>query len=300
MKQLKLTRITNLWNKTFQDNNQLFSRIVIESTYPLNYQLKKLSQKNVILTVHEAIANMYCETLEIYDGLINEITVRQKDNNCVDIDIALNHSAPCKITSTEGIPVRTQLIFERTHLNEIFSHLKIVLDPGHGGNDTGGTGPVDLLEKDVVMIMAGQLKKQLEQVGAQIFLTRKDDRTVSAEQRIKLARSEEPDAFISFHTHYSKNPKINGMAVKYNQACAGSIRLAQIVCEETVRKIKRQIRELRPDTQLYGLGNIPGITVEPLTISNWVEEGLLRNPYLYEKIAMGILNGLYKFFSDNI
>lgn len=293
----KLTRITNLWSKIYRQDNHLFSRVVIESTCSLHYQLKKLNQKVITLIIYGAIVNMYCETIKIYDGLINEITIQQKEENRVVIHIALNHQAPCKITCAAGLPAQTCLDFDRTRLCDIFSPLRIVIDPGHGGKNAGGRGPVDLLEKDVVLTMAGQLKDQLEQAGAQIFLTRQSDQPVPERQRFNLARVKKAHVFISLHTHYDKNPKINGLAVKYNPASGDSLRLARITCEELVKKIKRNVREIRADKQLKALADIPGITVEPLTISNWVEEGLLRNPYLYEKIALGILSGLKRFFS---
>jgi N-acetylmuramoyl-L-alanine amidase len=291
----RLTQITNFWSDVFEKDGRQFSRVVIESTYPLSYQLSSTTA-SVMMSIRRARANINYSKTEVYDGLINELAVRQNEAENITVEIAIDYEAPFTINFSEGIPARTVIVFDRMHLYKVFSSLKIVIDPGHGGDDKGGSGPVDLLEKNVALILAEQTKIYLDKYGAQTFLTRKIDQNLPLRNRFNLAFKNKADLFISLHTSYDKNPEVKGLSVGYNPAAAGSEKLAGLIAAEVARKIKRDIREIKRDSQLTALKNIPGIIVEPVTISNYVEEGLLRNPHLYEKVALGIFNGVKEHF----
>jgi len=248
------------------------------------------------MLIKAARANINYSKTEVYDGLINDLTIRQNGAENVTAEIALDYEAPFTVNFSEGIPVRTFIAFDRMHLYNVFSSLRIVIDAGHGGDDRGGLGPIDLLEKNVALIMAEQTKICLDKYGAQTFLTRKNDQKIPLNERFNLALRNKADLFISLHTHYDKKPEVKGLSVGYNPAAASSEKLAGLIAEEIARKIKRDIREIKKDSQLTALKNIPGVVVEPVTISNYVKEGLLRNPHLYEKIALGIFNGIKGLF----
>ncbi len=296
MKGQEITRLTNIWSKVSRQDDRPVSRVVIESTRPLAYQLRRINQV-VALTIDQAVPNMYCDTLAVYDGLINEITVQPEEKNRVTVFITLNHQAPCAVSSTEGLPVRTFFSFDRAYLRDLFAEHRIVIDPGHGGRDAGGRGPVDLLEKNVALTMARSLKNQLEQVNAQVWLTRESDLFLPPQERLELAREKRAHILISFHTNYSKDSRVGGLAINYNPAHPAGRHLAQLTCTELVRKIKRAVLEVKADKELTALGTVPGLKIMPVTISNWVEEGLLRNPTFYEKIALGVMNGLSRYFA---
>jgi len=290
-----LTQITNFWNDVFEKDGRQFSRVAIESTYPLSYQINS-SRANVRMIIKRARANINYSKTEVCDGLISEFTVRQNEADYVTAEIALDYDAPFTVNFSEGIPARTFIVFDRMRLYDIFSPLKIIIDPGHGGNDKGGSGPVDLLEKNVALTLAEQTKIYLDKYGAQTFLTRKNDQEIPLRERYKLALSNKANLYISLHTHYDKNPEVKGLSVGYNPAAVSSEKLARLIAVEVSRKTKRDIREIKRVSRLTELKNIPGIIVEPVTISNYVEEGLLRNPHLYEKVALGIFNGIKKLF----
>lgn len=76
----------------------------------------------------------------------------------------------------------------------------IVIDPGHGGVDSGAVGASGTLEKSIVLNMGVFLKEKLEQTGHyKVYLTRRDDRFISLGNRTKFARSKGADLFISVH-----------------------------------------------------------------------------------------------------
>jgi N-acetylmuramoyl-L-alanine amidase len=83
----------------------------------------------------------------------------------------------------------------------------IVIDPGHGGSDKGAVGPSGLLEKDVTLAVAFQLRDlilsdpHLKESGVKVVLTREDDRDVSLEERATIANGVAGDLLISIHTN---------------------------------------------------------------------------------------------------
>ena len=76
----------------------------------------------------------------------------------------------------------------------------IALDPGHGGEDPGATGPNGLREKDVVLAIALQLRERINAVpGMRAMLTRDADFFVPLHERVRKARRVQADLFVSIH-----------------------------------------------------------------------------------------------------
>ncbi len=93
---------------------------------------------------------------------------------------------------------------------------RIVLDPGHGGHDLGTVGPGGLLEKDLVLSIALDLQKLLEdKLGAQVILTRTDDTFITLEERSAIANRFQADLFISIHANSSRSRSVSGVETYY-------------------------------------------------------------------------------------
>jgi N-acetylmuramoyl-L-alanine amidase len=93
---------------------------------------------------------------------------------------------------------------------------KIVLDPGHGGHDTGTIGPKGLEEKDLVLDVSHRLGKLLTtRLGAEVIYTRTDDTFIPLETRTAIANQEGADLFISVHANSSRDPDARGVETYY-------------------------------------------------------------------------------------
>ena len=87
----------------------------------------------------------------------------------------------------------------------------VVIDAGHGGDETGAKGPSGLLEKDVTLDVARRLKARLSgDDGIAVFLTRDDDRKVTLDDRTALANHERADLFVSIHANSSRRDSARG------------------------------------------------------------------------------------------
>jgi N-acetylmuramoyl-L-alanine amidase len=93
---------------------------------------------------------------------------------------------------------------------------RIVIDPGHGGHDTGTIGPDGLQEKDLVLEVGRRLGKLLEtRLGAEVVYTRKDDTFIPLETRTAIANQQRADLFISIHANSSQDSAARGVETYY-------------------------------------------------------------------------------------
>jgi N-acetylmuramoyl-L-alanine amidase len=93
---------------------------------------------------------------------------------------------------------------------------KIVIDPGHGGHDTGTIGPDGLKEKDLVLEVGRRLGKLLEtRLGAEVVYTRKNDTFIPLETRTAIANQQRADLFVSIHANSSSDPDARGVETYY-------------------------------------------------------------------------------------
>jgi len=92
----------------------------------------------------------------------------------------------------------------------------IVIDAGHGGDDTGAKGAQGTLEKTVTLSVARRLKAAIEtRLGVRVLLTRDGDQAVASDQRAALANNNKADLFISLHANASVRPRVAGIEVFY-------------------------------------------------------------------------------------
>jgi N-acetylmuramoyl-L-alanine amidase len=89
---------------------------------------------------------------------------------------------------------------------------RIVVDPGHGGEQPGAKGPNGLRESAVALSIARRVQKSLlrQLPGVRVALTRNDDRLVSLEERAAIANAVDADLFVSIHLNASPSPEDEG------------------------------------------------------------------------------------------
>jgi N-acetylmuramoyl-L-alanine amidase len=94
---------------------------------------------------------------------------------------------------------------------------RIVIDPGHGGHDTGTVGPTGLMEKDLCLDVALRLGKLFQQKlpGADVVYTRSDDTFIPLEERTHIANESQADLFISIHANSSPDHGARGVETYY-------------------------------------------------------------------------------------
>ncbi|WP_353893334.1 N-acetylmuramoyl-L-alanine amidase [Proteinivorax hydrogeniformans] len=174
----------------------------------------------------------------------------------------------------------------------------IVLDPGHGGSNTGAVGN-GLLEKEVVLEISLIAEKKLKDQGANVLLTRRQDRRVSLSERVRVANDNNADIFVSVHVNGFTDPTARGTETYwYTRGSSSSRRLAQIMQRRMLSALNRRDRGVK-QANFYVLRetDMPAVLLEPLFITNPEEAELIQRKETKEKIAEVILNGIIEFYS---
>lgn len=106
---------------------------------------------------------------------------------------------------------------------------KIVLDPGHGGDDPGAEGYA--IEKEMTLDIAKRLARMLRQrLDAEVVLTRDGDATLPLKARTARANSEDADLFVSIHANANPTGRLRGIETYYldNSTDHATLRLAKL------------------------------------------------------------------------
>lgn len=88
---------------------------------------------------------------------------------------------------------------------------RVVIDPGHGGHDTGAIGKGGTREKDITLAISQKLAAELRERGLEVILTRDEDRYVRLEDRAAFANEARGDLFISIHCNSAPSRKLHGV-----------------------------------------------------------------------------------------
>jgi len=200
----------------------------------------------------------------------------------------------------------TTLVLALRHQPEIgntrrkpLANLKIVLDPGHGGKESGASGPTGYLEKDVNLVVSKLLRDELVKRGATVVMTREDDKEVSLVERQAIISREEPA--IAFSVHYNSLPD-NGDAE--NTKGVGTFWYHPQAHNLAIFMQKYLVKELnRPP---YGVfwNNLaltrphaaPSVLLELGFMSNPDEFEWVVNPEEQKKLANAIAQGITEWF----
>lgn len=108
---------------------------------------------------------------------------------------------------------------------------RIVVDPGHGGNDPGATGAKGQREKDLTLAVSLRLAEKLRRgLDADVVMTRKNDKTLTLAERKDVANRRDVDLFVSIHANASTNKQAHGIETYYlkNTNDRATLRLAKL------------------------------------------------------------------------
>jgi N-acetylmuramoyl-L-alanine amidase len=175
--------------------------------------------------------------------------------------------------------------------------LTLVIDPGHGGNDSGTTGARGTHEKGITLRTAELLASKLRSAGANVVMTRDSDVYVDLRKRVSIGHQLAADAFISVHYDATDSSSINGFTTYYMHGYQKE--LAKSVHESLGEKINLRDRGAQPGNYLVLRENRQqAILIELGFLSNPSEERTLTTEKFREQASLGIYNGVVNFFNN--
>ena len=177
----------------------------------------------------------------------------------------------------------------------------IVVDAGHGGEDSGCVG-YGVYEKDINLQIAMRVKRRLEEQGFRVMMPRETDEFLSVEERVELANSYQADAYVSIHqnTYEGSDKSVNGIEMWYDGADGSrdNERLARLIHEETIRSTGANERVLWDIADLCVTNRtlMPACLIETGFLTNKEECRRLSTAEYQEQIAEGIVEGIELYF----
>ncbi len=154
--------------------------------------------------------------------------------------------------------------------------MTIVLDPGHGGHDTGAPGcDGTCCEKQITLAVALRAAKLLKAMGANVLLTRTDDTFIPLDDRSGLANAQHADVFVSMHCNSS--PVHNsGSGTEIYYTTPQSLALAACMHGELIKALELKDGGIRArGLSVTRKSRMPAILIEMAYINNDCEEKLL-------------------------
>ncbi|SDP23407.1 N-acetylmuramoyl-L-alanine amidase [Selenomonas ruminantium] len=186
---------------------------------------------------------------------------------------------------------------------------KIVLDPGHGGSDSGAIGPTGVMEKSVTLRVANEVRRLLVKEGATVYMTREADIEVSPKRakatdieelqaRCDVANEVNADIFVSIHMDSFTNRAAKGTTgYYYSLGDKRSRVLADKIRSGVIDQIGTQSRGTQScNFYVVKHTDMPATLLEVAFISNEQEEKLLDSEDGIRKAAQGIVDGIADYF----
>ncbi|MBN4002309.1 N-acetylmuramoyl-L-alanine amidase [Nostoc sp. LPT] len=171
----------------------------------------------------------------------------------------------------------------------------VVIDPGHGGKDSGALGIGRAREKDVILPIGKRLAEILQQNGVQVVMTRDSDYFVTLPGRVQLAERANADVFVSIHANSAgaSRPDVNGLETYYYDSGLG---LARIVHNSILQSLNIRDRGVRR-ARFYVLrkSSMPSILVETGYMTGRVDMARLRTSAYQNQMAEAIARGVLQY-----
>lgn len=172
--------------------------------------------------------------------------------------------------------------------------MKILIHPGHGGNDPGAIGPTGLKEKDVTLHVSLKLAAILKELGFDVLLARDKDATIKSYDAVVMANNAKADLLISIHCNSATNPMATGTETFYSSP--KSKPFAEAVQKKLVENLNLTNRGIKTGNfSIISKAKMPAILAELAFINNPVEEKLLRNTAFLDRAVQGLLEGIIDF-----
>ncbi len=175
----------------------------------------------------------------------------------------------------------------------------VVIDPGHGGPDSGAVGIDGLKETDVVLDVSKIVRKLLLEKGVSVKMTRNKEVELDLSPRVALANKTNSDIFVSIHANASRGKKryINGIETFYYSGWRGRL-LAE--------KIQKEILKVSPGSPDRGVRkgryfvikrtNMPAVLAEIGFVTGRLDARRLDKKIHRRRVAFAIAKGILEYF----
>jgi N-acetylmuramoyl-L-alanine amidase len=213
-------------------SEEKYSRLVFQSVNPIPFTVQA-EGNNLVLIPQTQDFSVGFQSTTFEDGVVQNVITETRENRKVFriatgiqygsyrtfelkdpprfvIDFYRKGSTTEAPEETVPVPSQSQTAPPTLLPSPISNKKVIVIDPGHGGTETGAKGQNGTLEKDVTMSISRKLKGIIEGNGMRAILTRDGDQVVTLDDRTSKANNNKADLFISIHANATIRGKARG------------------------------------------------------------------------------------------
>jgi N-acetylmuramoyl-L-alanine amidase len=173
--------------------------------------------------------------------------------------------------------------------------LVVIIDPGHGGKDSGALGIGGIQEKYIILPIGIRVAQILQQNGVQAVMTRNSDYFVTLQGRVDMADRANADVFVSIHANSAgaSRPDVSGLETYYYDSGLGLARIVQNSILQSVSVRDRGVRKAR----FYVLrkSSMPSILVETGYLTGQEDAAKLQSPQYQAQMADAIARGILQY-----
>ncbi len=291
-------------------------------------QVRELTPKQLHIILADTNRGQVKSDIALDRKIAKYLTLRQGAENTLDVAVTMNKNvadqaykiytaAPDKKgkktyrlvieIAEDKLPEEYAAEKPATDTFEGLEGRRIVIDPGHGGSDSGAHGPNGLLEKNATLAISKNVVDILRGSGAIVTMTRDTDVDVygpmasdhdELQARVDVGNADpRNEIFVSIHCDAFTSPSAHGTSTFYYEPSFRGQLLAECIHDEIVEATGLTSRGART-ARFYVLRNsdMPATLIETAFISNYQEEKLLGDADFQHKIAVAICKGISQYF----
>lgn len=281
--------LTSSW-KVSGDEKQDYVAVSLDDRLPYK-SIQQIAPSRIIVDIYGATGNTNWITQLKSAKEIKDVSHEQIEDDVFRITIDLRHAQQW------GYSIRYKnktliIAIKQQPKHLAIKHLKIAIDAGHGGSNSGATGVKSNIEEKVCNLQISKyLEKYLKNRGADVILTRSGDDDLTMTDRTLKLREANPDLLISIHHNSASNPSVKGVSTYYRYL--GSKSLSVTVLNRMLELGLNEFGNIGSfNFSLNGPTEYPNCLVEVAFLSNEEDEKRITDPRFQKNVAKKIRKGM--------
>lgn len=205
-----------------------------------------------------------------------------------------------QLPNKEKAYVASWIVIAAKKETHVLSGKTIVIDPGHGGSDSGAIGFGNQVKEKYLTLLTGkELAQKFRKAGAHVILTRKNDIFLSLQERVNIAERDKADAFISIHYNASPISRAKGIT-SYYYTKRKDRPLASAIQEMLAKETDRCNRGVHfANYHVLRENSRPSTLLELGFLTNQWEEHIVSTSSYQNTVTTAIVDGVENYFQGN-
>ncbi|MEO7394169.1 MAG: N-acetylmuramoyl-L-alanine amidase [Chitinophagaceae bacterium] len=253
--------------------------------------IQLINPSKIVIDIFGATSNTNWVTQRSSAKEIKNVYYEQIEDDVFRVTIELNHEQHWGYTIYYQ-EKKLVIKIKRQPKDVGIENMKIAIDAGHGGSNTGAAGvSTNILEKKYTLLIANELQKELLEERANVFMTREKDTTLGMTERLEMIKTAEPDFLISIHLNSSVKDSIKGVSTYYKYI--GFKPLTQFILNSMLELALQEFGNVGSfNFALSGPTDYPNCLVEVAFLSNKEDEKRILDPQFHKEVAKKIVAGI--------